>query len=177
MKKTLLLGLSFLVFSTSGLAQAPRVGEPAPGFSLPYATKDSISKVPLQLSDIVGTANIVLAFYPADWSTGCTKEVCTLRDDFSNLEALNATVLGISGDYVWSHYAWAKHHNLPFRLLSDHRHDVARAYNSFNEQSNFTRRAIFVINRKGEIAYVDLEYSVADSLDFGRLKQALGSIR
>jgi len=177
MNKTLLFCVLFLFYSPGGFTQPLRVGEPAPEFSLPYATKDSISRVPLRLSDLVGTVNIVLAFYPADWSMGCTKEVCALRDDFSKLVALDATVLGISGDYVWSHHAWAKHHNLPFRLLSDHRHEVARAYESFNEQTNYTRRTIFVINTKGTIAYRDMEYSVADSLDFERLRQALSSIR
>lgn len=176
MKKTLLVGFLVLFFHT-GPAQTLRLGEPAPEFSLPYATRDSVARSPLRLSDLVGTRNVILAFYPADWSSGCTKEVCTLRDSFSGLQALNAEVVGISGDYVYSHHAWAKHHDLPFRLLSDHRHDMARAYESFNEQSNYTRRTVFVINPRGEIAYKDLEYSVADSLDFERLKQALSSLR
>lgn len=153
------------------------VGSVAPDFALPYATRDSVAKIPLKLSEIIGTRNIVLAFYPADWSSGCTKEVCTFRDSFSKLQELNAEILGISGDYVWSHHAWAKHHDLPFRLLSDHRHEVARAYESFNEQTNYTRRTIVVIDTRGTIGYMDLEYSVADSLDFERLKKALGSLR
>ncbi|MEX1138853.1 MAG: redoxin domain-containing protein [Bacteroidota bacterium] len=167
------------LFLSLGPAQEAKlaVGSPAPDFSLPYATRDSVAKAPLRLSEIIGARNIVLAFYPADWSTGCTKEVCTLRDSFSGLQAFNADVLGISGDYVWSHHAWAKHHDLPFRLLSDHRHEVARAYESFNEQTNFTRRTIFVVNAKGEIAYTDMDYSLADTSDFERLKKALASLR
>jgi peroxiredoxin Q/BCP len=174
-KKTLLFGLSFFFLSVS--AQTLRVGQQAPEFSLPYATRDSVARSPLRLSDLTGTRNVILAFYPADWSSGCTKEVCTLRDSFGRLQALNAEVLGISGDYVYSHHAWAKHHDLPFRLLSDHRHEAARTYESFNEQSDYTRRTVFVINMRGEIAYKDMEYSVADSLDFERLRQALSSIR
>ncbi len=169
----------FCLFLAVGNAEQNKLtlGATAPDFSLPYATKDSVARAPLRLSEFIGTRNIILAFYPADWSSGCTKEVCTLRDSFGGLQALNAEVLGISGDYVWSHHAWAKHHDLPFRLLSDHSHDIARAYESFNEQTNYTRRTIFVINTKGEVAYMDMEYSVADSLDFERLKHALGSLR
>lgn len=157
-------------------AQTPAVGSAAPDFSLPFATKDSVARQQLKLSSLLGTRAIVLAFYPADWSPGCTKELCTFRDSFADLGSLNADILGISGDYVWSHHAWAKHHALPFRLLSDHRHEVARAYGSFNEETNFTRRTVFVIDKRGIIAYADLDYSVADNQDFERLKAALSSL-
>jgi peroxiredoxin len=153
------------------------VGQVAPDFSLPYATRDSIARTPLELSTLVGTDNIILAFYPADWSTGCTKEVCTLRDDFGSLEKLNAKVLAISGDYVWSHFAWAKYQHLPFRLLSDHPHTVAKLYGSYNEKSGYNKRTVFVINKEGRIAYEDLQYSVADQDDFNRLKDALANLQ
>jgi peroxiredoxin len=153
------------------------VGQPAIDFTLPYATKDSISRVPFTLSEAIGRKNIVLAFYPADWSGGCTKEVCALRDDWGNLEALNAEVLGISGDYVYSHHEWAKHHNLPFKLLSDHSHEVAKAYESYNDRTGYNRRTVVVIDRLGTIAYIDLQYSVADDEDFKRLKEALSKLQ
>ncbi|MBI4418857.1 MAG: redoxin domain-containing protein, partial [Ignavibacteriales bacterium] len=73
-----------------------------------------------------------MAFYPADWSPGCTKELCTFRDSLARLQEPNVEILAISGDYVWSHHAWAKHHEFPFKLLSDHRHTVARLYASSN---------------------------------------------
>jgi hypothetical protein len=84
----------------------PKVGDAAPDFSLPYATRDSIASDDLKLSSLVGKRNIVLAFYPADWSGGCTKEVCTLRDNFTALSALNAEIIGLSGLRVclqWGH--------------------------------------------------------------------------
>jgi peroxiredoxin len=121
--------------------------------------------------------NLVLAFYPADWSGGCTKEVCTLRDNFSALGELNADVIGISGDYVFSHYEWAKHHNLPFRLASDHNHDVARRYGSFNEAAGYNRRTVFVVDRSGKIAYADLAYSTRDATSFEKLQAALKGMK
>ena len=114
---------------------APKVGQAAPDFRLPYATLEKIYLKPeeqLSLSSMRGK-NVILAFYPADWSGGCTKEVCTLRDTFAELAKLNAVVLGVSGDYVFSHHEWAKFHKLQFPLLSDHDHKIARLYGSFNE--------------------------------------------
>lgn len=155
----------------------PSVGDKAPEFALPYATKDSISRTPLKLTDFIGKRAIVLAFYPADWSTGCTKEVCTLRDNFAALQDLDAEILAISGDYIWSHHEWAKFHALPFRLLSDHSHTVARVYGSFNETSLYNKRTVFVINKQGTIAYANLAYSVGDLRDFERLRKALAEAK
>jgi peroxiredoxin Q/BCP len=156
---------------------APAVGAPAPGFVLPYATRDSVARDSLSLAALVGRRNLVLAFYPADWSGGCTREVCTLRDNFGALAALDAEVVAISGDYVYSHHEWAKHHELPFRLASDHRHEVARAYGSFNEASGYNRRTVYVVGKDGRVAYADPAYSVRDSVSFGKLKAALGALR
>ncbi len=165
-----------IALGSSALAQsdpAPKVGEQAPDFALPYATRDSIARVPLQLSKVVGQQAIILAFYPADWSSGCTKEMCTMRDDFKDLSELNAELLAISGDYVFASHEWAKQQNFPFKLVSDHLHKVAKLYDSYNEQYGFNKRTVFVINKQGKIAYENLDYSVANADDFNRLKDAL----
>jgi peroxiredoxin Q/BCP len=157
-------------------AEPPKVGDVAPGFVLPYATRDSVARDSIALASLAGR-NVVLAFYPADWSGGCTREVCTLRDNFAALAALDAEVVGISGDYVYSHHEWAKHHDLPFRLASDHRHEVARRYGSFHEGAGYNRRTVFVVGRDGRIAYADLAYSVRDAASFEKLRAALQSLK
>ena len=155
-----------------------RVGDAAPDFALPYATKDTlIIAPPLKLSDLVGKRNLVLAFYPADWSGGCTKEVCTIRDNFSKLESLNAEILPVSGDYVFSHHEWAKHHNLQFKLLSDHSHEVAKKYNSYNDLTGWNKRTVFVIDRAGKIVYINLQYNVRTPDDFQKLQEVLASLK
>jgi peroxiredoxin len=178
--KTIFSLILFLVFGTLLYSQdqtGPVVGATAPDFALPFATKDSISRMPIKLSDFEGKRAVVIAFYPADWSTGCTKEVCTMRDNFAALENLNAEILAISGDYVWSHHEWAKYQSLPFRLLSDHSHAVAKLYGSFNEKSLYNKRTVFVVDKQGKIAYVNLAYSVADLQDFNELKDALAAVK
>lgn len=182
MKYALAIIVSMFVLSGFVLAQASspnelKVSDPALDFTLPYATKDSVASENLKLSDLFGKRNIVLAFYPADWSGGCTKEVCTFRDNFAALSELNVEVLGISGDYEFSHHEWAKYHNLPFKLVADHKHEVAKTYNSYNEMYGWNKRTVYVIDKQGKIAYIDLKYSVRDMTSFDKLQEALRKLR
>ena len=154
-----------------------KVGDPAPDFLLPYATRDSVAEDSLQLSKIVGHQNIILAFYPADWSGGCTKEMCTMRDNFTALSDIGGQVIAISGDYAFSHYEWAKQLNLPFKLAADHLHKVARAYNSYNEKYGWNKRTVYVIDNQGKIAYIDLEYKARDLNSFNKLQDALKKLQ
>jgi glutaredoxin-dependent peroxiredoxin len=173
----LMICSTFLIGSSVALpADKLKVGDKAPDFTLPYATKDTIIEA-LKLSDIVGKDNVVLAFYPADWSGGCTKEMCTMRDNFAALSQLDATIYGLSGDYVYSHREWAKFHNLQFGLLSDHDHAVAKAYDSFNPSSGHDFRTIYVVDKRGRIAYLDLKYSAGSAESFDKLKAALAKLR
>jgi peroxiredoxin Q/BCP len=177
--RTLIFALILSVAAAVAFADdmsAPRVGDAAPDFSLPYATRDSVFRDSLKLSTLVGKKNVVLAFYPADWSGGCTKEVCTLRDNFAALGGLNADVVGLSGDYVFSHHEWAKYHNLPFRLASDHNHAVAKRYGSYNDDYGYNKRTVFVVDHAGKIAYEDLAYSPRDSVSFMKLQGALKTL-
>lgn len=170
------LWLISLMTLTGNAADKLNVGDKAPDFTLPYATKDSITDA-LKFSDVIGKNNIILAFYPADWSGGCTVEMCTMRDNFGLLSDLGATVFGISGDYVYSHREWAKHHNLQFGLLSDHDHEVAKMYSSYNEQTGMDVRTVYVIDKKGSVAYIDLAYKAREPASFDKLKAALATLK
>ncbi len=177
MRKTIVFLFLVPVLVLAQSTEAPKIGQLAPDFTLQYATKDSIARTPLTLSKVVGNRTVVLAFYPADWSGGCTKEMCTMRDEFGSLEKLNAELLAISGDYVFAHHQWAKDENFQFRLLSDHLHNVARLYGSYNDKYGFNKRTVFVVNKEGKIAYENLDYSVADNDDFNRLKAELAKLQ
>jgi peroxiredoxin len=182
MKPLLLLLPMALLLScrTSAQENPPRplaAGDPAPDFALPYATKDSVAADELKLTSLLGKRNIILAFYPADWSGGCTKEMCTMRDNFNALAGLNAEILPISGDYEYSHHEWAKAYHLPFRLLSDHPHRVARMYSSYNAEHGFNYRTVYVIDKEGKIAYIDLAYSARETNSFEKLKAALKQLK
>ncbi len=166
--------------ATSPMATAaPKVGEAAPDFKLPYATQEKIFLGPDEQMTLAAQhgKNVILAFYPADWSGGCTKEVCTLRDTFAELAKLNATVLGISGDYVFSHHEWAKFHKLPFALLSDHDHKVARNYGVFNEAAGFDNRSVFLLDKDGVLRYSNVQFKAGDKADYDRLRAELEKLK
>lgn len=165
--------------SAATATTAPKVGEAAPDFRLPYATQEAIFYKPEDRMTLAGMKgkNVILAFYPADWSGGCTKEVCTLRDTFAELSKLNATVLGVSGDYVFSHHEWAKFHKLQFPLLSDHDHAVARAYDSFDEASGFNKRTIFLIDKTGVVRYSNLAFKAGDTKDYAALRAEIEKLK
>ena len=177
--RNFILSLAFFFACTSihGQTERPlKIGDSAPDFSLPFATQDSVGHGTISLSHLVGNKNIILAFYPADWSGGCTKEMCMMRDNFTALAEFKADIFGISGDYQFSHHEWAKYHHLPFTLLSDHSHSVAKLYGSYNGENGFNRRTVFLIDTKGKIAYLDLDYKAGDPNSFTKLQEAVARV-
>ena len=161
------------ILATSALAQEKlAVGDNVPDFKLPYATKDTIVFEGMSSRDLAGKT-YVLAFYPADWSGGCTREVCTFRDALADFDELNVTVLGVSVDSPFSHRKWAREENLNFKLLSDQTHKFGKAMGVYNEDSGVFSRSTFVIGPDGKLKYADYDYSVKDNQDFEALKATL----
>lgn len=156
-----------------------KVGDKAPEFALPWATADKIELSNLwKLSDHDAKKPVVVAFYPADFSGGCTKQMCSYRDDFKEIEGLGVELAPISGDYVFSHQAWCKQEKFPFALLSDHLHKVAAAYGSYNADYGWNIRTVFLVDTKGNIRYIDWHYNpMADSPSFPNLKAAIRDLK
>ena len=127
---------------------ALKVGDLAPDFALPATTEDSIT-----LSHYRGRNNVVLAFYPFDWSPVCSLQLPGLQENLAQFKELKAEVLGISIDSRHSHKAFAEHLGLEFPLLSDFDKQVCQAYGVLRE-GGFAERAMFVIDRQGVIRYV-----------------------
>jgi peroxiredoxin len=152
-------------------------GDTAPQFSLRAACKDSLLTSPVALSDLLKNGAVIVAFYPADWSGGCTKEMCTFRDNFEQLGSLGVTVCGISGDYVFSHREWAKALSLPFLLLSDHDHATAKAYRSIAEGSQFNTRSVFLVSRSGEVMYADYAFRAGNDASFDALRKQVETLK
>ena len=103
--------------------------------------------------------------------------MCSFRYNFASLSSLNAEVVAISGDYQFSHYEWAKFNNLPFKLASDHKHEVAKQYGVYNEAVGFDNRTVFVVDKAGKLAYIDWHYSPRDSTSLNKLRGALTAMR
>ena len=124
-----------------------KAGDLAPDFTLPATTQESIT-----LSQYRGRKNVVLAFYPFDWSPVCSLQLPGLQENLSQFKELNAEVLGISIDSQHSHKAFAEHLGLEFPLLSDFDKKVCQAFGVLRE-GGFAERALLVIDRQGIIRY------------------------
>lgn len=105
-----------------------------------------------RLSDQRGKV-VVLLFYPGDETPICTRQLCSVRDRWGDYAATGAEVVGISTNTVESHKAFAEHHNLPLRLLSDTDGKVRDAYGARSLIPNKTARSLFVIDREGRIRH------------------------
>ena len=124
-------------------------GTTAPDFTL-HATPDQ----PLSLRERRGNP-VVLVFYPADFSAVCGDELAVFNQALPLLRRHHAVVLGISVDSVWAHQAFIKQLNLHFDLLADFepKGAVSRLYGAYDGDHGFSRRALFVIDKDGTIAW------------------------
>jgi len=165
------VAIAALTLTAVGYAeeQPLKVGDTLPSFTLPYATADTIDMKGLSSDDMRGKW-YMLAFYPADWSPGCTKEMCTFRDAITDFEDLGIEVLPVSADLVFSHHEWAKHHKLTFKLLADQTRAFGKEMGVYMPQYGMFKRSVFVVSPEGTIAYLDYDYSVRDDKDYHALK-------
>jgi peroxiredoxin Q/BCP len=121
-------------------------GDKAPGFTLP----DQHGK-PRKLTDLLGGEALILYFYPADFTPGCTKEACDLRDLHTQILGAGLRVVGISPQSAESHRKFRDEHSLPFTLLSDEDKTAIRAYGVDGPLGIGVRRATFLIDARQKI--------------------------
>jgi len=144
-----------------------QVGQTAPDFTL----KDQDQKE-VKLSDFKGKKNVVLAFYPLDWSPVCTTENKCLTDDLPKFGSANTEVLGISIDSVYSHKAWADSLGIKHRLLSDMGGTVAKQFGMFLEDKHITKRASVVVDKTGTVQFVKVQ-EILTARDDNEILEAL----
>jgi mycoredoxin-dependent peroxiredoxin len=127
-----------------------RVGESSPDFTLPSTLGENVS-----LSSFRGRKNVLLLFYPLDWSPVCSSEHVKCSRMFPNVSD-DVQVLGISVDSIWSHNAYAKAYNIPYLLLADFqpRGAVAEKYDVYLPDLGIAARTAFVIDKKGIIRHI-----------------------
>jgi peroxiredoxin Q/BCP len=123
----------------------------AAGNHAPDFTARNQNDVPVTLAELLKTGPLILYFYPADFTPGCTKEACALRDLYSQLMAAKVGVAGVSPQSPQSHAAFAAKYSLPFTLLCDPDKVLARAYDVVGPLGFGVRRASFHIDTKGLI--------------------------
>jgi peroxiredoxin Q/BCP len=124
------------------------VGDEAPDFTLPAHTGEQVT-----LSERRG-GWVVLYFYPADDTPGCTKEACSFRDSYEDFTDVGATVIGVSGDSLDSHKKFAEKHQLPFTLVADESGELRERYGTGKTLGLFPGRVTFVIDPEGIVREV-----------------------
>jgi len=162
---------------TAVMVSGPDVGRRAPTFRLPWANKDGVGPVdqPYDLALDRGKT-IVLAFYPRDFTSGCTAEMRTFAEQYDSLFGSDVVVVGISTDSLATHTRFAASMDLPFRLLSDPRQEVARRY-AANDRSGYLRRAVYVIGPDGKVRYRNMRFNALDPKHYDALGAAVRRAR
>jgi glutaredoxin-dependent peroxiredoxin len=150
------------------------VGSKAPDFTL--ADQD---RQPVTLSAQRGKP-VVLAFFPAAFSSVCTKELCTFRDSLAKLGEAKAQVYGISVDTFFTLKAFQDHEKLTFPLLSDFNKEVIRAYGVFNEDmiglKGIAKRGVFVIDKDGIVRHREVLEDARNEPDYEKVFSTLASL-
>ncbi len=138
-----------------------KIGDKAPNFTLPDKSGKNVS-----LSDYKGR-KVILYFYPKDNTPGCTKQACNFRDNYPQIVARGAEVIGISKDGVKSHSNFAEKYELPFVLLSDKDMEVIKMYEVWKEKKMFGKTSMGVVRTT---FLIDEDGKILDIIDGKRMK-------
>lgn len=154
---------------------ALQVGDKAPSFTLFNTEKKEIS-----LSDFAGK-NVVILFFPLAFTSVCTAELCEMRDNIATYSSLNAEIIGISVDSLFTLDKFKAEQSLPFNLLSDFNKEVSTAYESIYENfvlgmKGVSKRSAFVVDANGTIQYAEVLESAGDVPNFVAVKEALAGL-
>lgn len=147
----------------------------APNFTLQNTEGDKIS-----LSDFNGRKNVVLLFFPLAFSSTCTEELCSTRDNMKLYNAMDAEVIGISIDSFFTLKAFKKAENLNFTLLSDFNKEVSKKYDVLYEDyfgmKGVSKRASFVIDKEGTIRHREVLEDSGQLPNFKKIQEILSTI-
>lgn len=151
---------------------AELTGQKAPDFTLYDSEKNKVT-----LSEQKGK-NVVLLFFPLAFTGVCTKELCSVRDNYAMYNSLNATVYGISVDSTFTLDKFKQEQNLNFSLLSDFNKQASKDYDALYE--NFvmdmigvSKRAAFVIDKEGTVKYAEVLENAGELPNFDAIRQTL----
>jgi len=149
----------------------PQVGQEAPDFRLKGPGGSFYT-----LSEYRGDKNVVLVFFPLAFSAVCSHQLPEMQKELPRFEAADAVVFGISVDSHHSNAAFARQLGLTFPLLSDWKHEAAKAYGVLLPQAGYTSRVTFVIDKAGTIVHIDANDDISDTKYVPSVEGALAAL-
>ena len=152
-----------------------KVGDKAPEFNLRTTDKSE-----LNLGDYRGK-NVLVLFFPLAFTGVCTAELCSVRDNMKKFESVNAEVLAISVDSLFTLGKFKESEDLNFKLLSDFNKTVSRSYGALYEDfvlgmKGVSKRSAFVIDTEGTIRYAEVLEDAKQQPDFSKIQDVLDSL-
>lgn len=152
-----------------------KTGDAAPDFTLRASDKSQIS-----LKDYRGR-NVVLLFFPLAFTGVCTKELCMMRDSLGEYETLDAQIVAISVDSLYTLGKWKTEQGFNFPMLSDFNKSVSKKYDTFYkdfvfEMKGVSKRSAFVIDKEGTIRYAEVLDNAGEMPNFEAVKATLRSL-
>jgi glutaredoxin-dependent peroxiredoxin len=158
---------------------AIKIGSKAPDFALKSKTASGL--VDVKLSDHLGKKNIVLLFFPAAFTSVCTKEMCDLSAGLNAYKELGAEVIGISVDNAFAQEAWAQREKIGIPLASDLNKEVTKKYDVLFPMlagiGDTAARAAFVIDKNGVVQYSEQTPTPKDLPNFEAVKATLAKLK
>lgn len=130
----------------------PNVSELAPDFTLPSTAGEKVT-----LSSFRGKQNVLLAWFPLAFTSVCTTELCAFGEDFAQFEQAGTKVFGVSVDHTASQKAFQEKAGFATDLLSDFKREVSRQYGVLLEDTFFSKRAYFLVDQQGKLAWKWIE--------------------
>lgn len=153
---------------------ALKKGDKAPAFSLTSTSGDAVTLQELQDKS---SGDLLLTFFPLAFSSVCTDELCTMRDNMKFYDSLKTTVAGISIDSFFTLREFKKANNLKFTLLSDFNKEASKAYGVLYEDyfgmKGVAKRSVFIIGNDGIIKYSEILEDSGDLPDFKAIQNVL----
>jgi peroxiredoxin len=150
------------------------VGSPAPNFTL-FASMNE----PVSLSQFNGEKNVLLLFFPQSFTGVCTKELCSVRDDIARYQQMNAEVIGISVDSVFTLARFKEDQNLNFTLLSDFNRETSVSYDCIYDSftgmgmKGVSKRSAFIIDKAGMVRYAEVLDNAGEVPNFDAINACL----
>jgi mycoredoxin-dependent peroxiredoxin len=157
--------------ATATSSTVPRVGDPAPDFTLP-----STSGQPVTLSALRGRL-VLLAFFPLAFSPTCTAELCEMRDDWDQFAARGVVALPISVDSTYALKEYKAKYGMQVDLLSDFKREVTRQYGVLLEERFFAKRAYFLIDETGIVRWAHVEDNPSQKRSNAEILAQIDSVR